>query len=285
MAAIVIGMNLALAYYKSGEIALAARELTTVRAVAPDNAQVTLLLADSWLRMGENAKVIQLLTPLAEKNAGDLAVAYLLGSALVRDKRVDEGQRVLNRIFEKGDSAESRLLLGTSKLNISDFAGALVDLEKSVEMNPQLPSANSYLGTARMATGDATGALESFRKELALNPSDYDSNLNIGVILRQDKEFAEAMKHLTMALRVRPGDIRVRYQVATIDLSEGRVDQARRSLEQLIQEVPSYTEAHVSLATAYYRLKRKEDGDRERAIVEKLNAEAQTRQPKGDVIR
>ncbi|HBY63000.1 MAG TPA: hypothetical protein DEH78_24530, partial [Solibacterales bacterium] len=82
-----------------------------------------------------------------------------------------------------------------------------------------------------------------------------------------------------------PGDIRVRYQVATIDLSEGRVDQARRSLEQLIQEVPSYTEAHVSLATAYYRLKRKEDGDRERAIVEKLNAEAQTRQPKGDVIR
>ncbi|HBY60676.1 MAG TPA: hypothetical protein DEH78_12695, partial [Solibacterales bacterium] len=120
-----------------------ARELTTVRAVAPDNAQVTLLLADSWLRMGENAKVIQLLTPLAEKNAGDLAVAYLLGSALVRDKRVDEGQRVLNRIFEKGDSAESRLLLGTSKLNISDFAGALVDLEKSVEMNPQLPSANS----------------------------------------------------------------------------------------------------------------------------------------------
>jgi hypothetical protein len=31
----------------------------------------------------------------------------------------------------------------------------------------------------------------------------------------------------------------------------------------------------VSLATAYYREKRKADGDRERAIVEKLNAEKQ----------
>jgi hypothetical protein len=29
----------------------------------------------------------------------------------------------------------------------------------------------------------------------------------------------------------------------------------------------------------YYRLKRKEDGDRERAIVQRLNAEAQAREP------
>ena len=35
----------------------------------------------------------------------------------------------------------------------------------------------------------------------------------------------------------------------------------------------------MSLATAYYRLKRKEDGDRQREIVAKLNAEAQARQP------
>ena len=35
----------------------------------------------------------------------------------------------------------------------------------------------------------------------------------------------------------------------------------------------------MSLATAYYRLKRKADGDRQREIVAKLNAEAQARQP------
>jgi hypothetical protein len=37
--------------------------------------------------------------------------------------------------------------------------------------------------------------------------------------------------------------------------------------------------AHVSLATVYYRLKRKADGDRERATVLKLNAESQANQP------
>jgi Tfp pilus assembly protein PilF len=53
------------------------------------------------------------------------------------------------------------------------------------------------------------------------------------------------------------------------------VEAARSHLESLVEEAPNFTEAHVSLATAYYREKRKADGDRERAIVEKLNGEKQ----------
>jgi cytochrome c-type biogenesis protein CcmH/NrfG len=55
--------------------------------------------------------------------------------------------------------------------------------------------------------------------------------------------------------------------------------EAARLLEALVSESPAFVEAHVSLATAYYRLKRKEEGDRQRAIVAKLSAEAQARQP------
>ena len=40
---------------------------------------------------------------------------------------------------------------------------------------------------------------------------------------------------------------------------------------------PNFLEAHVALATLYYRLRRKEDGDREQAIVERLTAEQQAR--------
>ena len=86
---------------------------------------------------------------------------------------------------------------------------------------------------------------------------------------------------LDRALRTRPGDLRTRYQIAAIYLSTGKVDEARKELEAVIQEAPKFPEAHVSLATAYYRLKRKEDGDRERALVLKLNEETQANQPKG----
>jgi Tfp pilus assembly protein PilF len=67
--------------------------------------------------------------------------------------------------------------------------------------------------------------------------------------------------------------------MATIALSQDKFDEACSELESIVKEAPQFTEAHVSLATAYYRLKRPGDGNRERQIVQKLTAEAQARQP------
>jgi Tfp pilus assembly protein PilF len=68
--------------------------------------------------------------------------------------------------------------------------------------------------------------------------------------------------------------------MAAAHLGVGEADRARELLEALVADTPAYIDAHVLLATTYYRLKRKDDGDRERQIVEKLTAEAQAKQPK-----
>ena len=59
----------------------------------------------------------------------------------------------------------------------------------------------------------------------------------------------------------------------------GQIEDARKGLEELTRQEPRFVEAHVTLATVYYRLKRKSDADRERAIVQKLNDEIQAQQP------
>ena len=41
-------------------------------------------------------------------------------------------------------------------------------------------------------------------------------------------------------------------------------------MEALIAESPDFAEAHATLATVYYRLHRSADGDRERALSQKL---------------
>ena len=64
-----------------------------------------------------------------------------------------------------------------------------------------------------------------------------------------------------------------------VELATGKLVDAQRHLEALVKEAPQFTEAHVSLATVYFRQKRKADGDRERAIVAKLNAERQANEP------
>ena len=76
-----------------------------------------------------------------------------------------------------------------------------------------------------------------------------------------------------------PGDLTARYQIALLDVGAEKFDDARMSLEKLIAESPKFVQGHVTLATIYYRLKRKEDGDRERAIVRQLMAENQAKEP------
>jgi tetratricopeptide (TPR) repeat protein len=220
-----------------------------------------------------------LLTPAQKADPENAAFNYLLGTALVRDGQTAQGQVIIDKILKNGDSAEARLLMGTTKFMVNDFAGALKDFARAVELNPNLPDVYSYYGLAMLSTGDQAGAKKAFERELRSDPNNFDANLRMGVLLRQDEENDEALKFFNHALEIRPGDFGVRYQIATVELAKGQLEQAQRDLEALVKEAPRFTEAHVSLATIYFRQKKKAEGERERAIVAKLNAERQANSP------
>jgi tetratricopeptide (TPR) repeat protein len=270
-----VRLNLGLAYYKAGQLPLAVSTLEKL----PHNLQTLTVLADCYLRLGQNKRVIDSLTPAQKANPDNAAFNYLLGTALVRDGQIAQGQVIIDKILKNGDSAEARLLMGTTKFMVSDFAGALADFAKAVELDPKLPDVYSYYGQALLSTGDQAGAKKAFQQELERNPNNFDSNLRVGVLLRQDEENDEALKFFHHALEIRPGDFGVRYQIATVELAKGQLELAQRELEAMVKEAPQFTEAHVSLATIYFRQKKKAAGERERAIVARLNAERQANSP------
>ena len=257
-----IWRNLALAYYKAGRISEAATELAALHKSQPADPQVTLLLADCWLRQGQDKQVIELLTPIATQRPDDLAVAYVLGSALVRDKQIERGQAMIDRIMRNGDSAEARLMLGTAKMGAMDYTGAITEFQKAVELNPNLPDVHAFLGVAQKESGDLEASRAEFQKEIQQNPNDFESNLNLAVLLKQDQEYEGARKLLDRALRVRPGHGSALCQLAAIELWTGKLEQARAGWNGIS-----------SRSRSFYRLKRKEDGDREKALVQKLTAE------------
>jgi len=271
-----VRLNLALAYFKTGEFRMAADTLkVVVPAEMPGNIQAITLLADCYLKLGQNKDVVSLLTPIQQSQPDNPTFIYLLGTALVRDDQTARGQVIIDKILRDGNSAESRLLMGTVKYQVSDFAGAREDFQEAVKANPALPEAYAYYGMALLSTGDQAGARKAFEQELKNDPNNFVSNLHVGVLLRQDEDNDAAMKYLHHALQIRPGDPGVRFQIASIELAEGRLDEAGRDLEALVKDSPGFIEAHVSLATLYFREKRKADGERERAIYAKLNAARQ----------
>jgi tetratricopeptide (TPR) repeat protein len=278
-----IRFNLALAYYKSEQIPAAAGELARVISAQPDNKNATLLLADCYLQMGEDKKVIELLDPKAQAHSDDLTLAYLLGNALIHDNQVEKGQVYIDKILRQGDSAQARMLMGSAHLAMLEYQNAVKQFAEAVKLNPQLPSVHSYYGRALMMTGETDQAKEEFVKELENNPNDFDANLQLGLLLKKDQNPDEALKYFRRALKVRPSDPNARFYVATLQVYQGQLTEALADLEKLVKDKPDFVEAHVMLATVYYRLKRKADGDRHQAIINKLNAERQANQPGSQV--
>ena len=272
-------LNLALAYYKTDNFADAIPELEKVSTADKDNRQVQTLLGDCYVHVGQNKKAIDLLLPVFEATTSDLAVDYVLGTALARDGQAALAERVINPIMVGGDSAEKHMLLGTAKFAARDYAGALGELRKAAEMNPNLPEVNSYYGQALFSNGHTEESRPIFERELANNPNDFQSNVHVGLLLKQDQKYDDALKFLKRAQASRPGDVAVRYQIALVKMAQGKDQVALDELEEIVSQSPKFLEAHVSLSTLYFRLKRKAEGNREREIVHQLTAERQAQEP------
>ncbi len=208
-----------------------------LHAAMPQENQATLLLADCELRLGENGKVIDLLRPMELQNPQDLAVAYMLGTALIRDKRVEEGQTLVNRILKNGDTAELRFLLGSQMFSAGDYLAAVKQFAAAIELNRSLPGLQSFYGQALLFTGDADGAAAAFKKELANDANSFESNLGLGQILAQRKQVDEARPYLEKAVRLRPNSPDALIAMGESQMALGKFD-ARVTLESAIHLAP-----------------------------------------------
>lgn len=273
-----IRLNLGLAYYKSARPVPAIAQLKHVVASDPEARNAYLVLADCYRQTGQDQELAALLKPRERMFGDDLAYAYLLGTALMHLNEVVDGQKYIDRIFRAGESAEGHLLMGVAHLGQQDYPAAKAELQRAVQLNPRLPTAHALYGRALLALGEQDAAERAFHAELDLNVNDFEANLQLGYVRKAAERFEDASSYLERAVTIRPGDLAARKLLASVRLQTGRVDEAARMLEALVQEAPDLIEAHVQLATAYNRLKRKDDAERERAIIDRLNAEAQAKQ-------
>jgi tetratricopeptide (TPR) repeat protein len=272
--------NLGLAYYKAARLPDAISTFEAVLSADPNNAKAVVLLADALLQSGKFQQVIDLLTPREPQFASDLAFGYVLGTALLRTGQQERAQVYLDRIFKAGESAEAHLLMGTALIETRQYPAAVVELRKAVELNPDLPTARTVYARALLGNGDHDGAIRELQRAVSGNPNDFEANLQLGALLRRDEKHQESVTYLRRAIELRPQDPAARFALGAALLSQGQLDDARRLLEGVVADVPDYTEAHVMLATCYYRLKRSEDAERHRAIAERLRAQEQERQRK-----
>jgi tetratricopeptide (TPR) repeat protein len=274
-----VRLNLALAWYKQADFVKAADELSELRKDHPEGQQSLYLLADCYLRLGKNGETVTLLQPAYNANPDDRVIDYALGTALIREGRLNEGERIIDRILKGGDNADVNLLMGAAQLAGGDPQKAVFTIRQALDKEPNLPGGWSLYGQALQDGGDSENAKDAFRHAVQADPNDFDANLRLGAILRHDGNPAGAGPYLEHALRLRPSSIPARYQVGSLNAALGKFELARKDLEQVEHDSPDFQEVHVQLAALYARMGLTSESQREREIVLKLNEKARAKGP------
>ena len=212
-----IRLNLALAYYKSGDVTRAAQELETLREASPGNPRLTLLLADCRFRLGQLDPVEELLRPVVAGDPDNRAALYLLSVALAQNGKVKESQPLVERLLEGGDSAETHFVLGSVAFAAGNMPEALQELTRALALNPTLPSLRSYYGRALLFTGDADAARKAFEETLTVDPNDYDAHYSLASILATRGSVEEARPHAERARQLRPQSAEAASLLASLD--------------------------------------------------------------------
>jgi tetratricopeptide (TPR) repeat protein len=158
---------------------------------------------------------------------------------------------------------------------MNEFERARDYAAEAARLNPRLPGLDTLRGTVLNYLGDAEGAAAALRKAVEADPKDSEAQLALGAVLLTGRDLDGARRHLQLALELNPKSTVARYEWAKLERAEGQVEAAAKDFEKVVHDDPNWAQPHVELAALYFRLNRQEDGERERAIFDRLTAEQQ----------
>ena len=235
----------------------------------PGNAELRLNLALAYYKNGDFAAAAPELQSLSKQRSGDARIAVLLGDCLVHLTRYDEAIALLGPV-EAAHPADldAAFVLGSALVRSGKPREGLPFIERVARSGN---GADAWLLAA--ATQLRMG---EFRKALEKDQNDFEANLQLGHILYEQRDLDQAAIFLGRALKIDPRSISARYEMALVKVAQRRDESAASDLESIAREVPAWLQPHVVLATLYYRLNRPSDGLREREIVARLTAEAES---------
>ena len=194
-------------------------------------------------------------------------VANTVGSAdtkhaflLLEQKQFAAAAKEAKELSEQyPNDSEAWKIAGFAELNLKQYAEAVKDLEKAVELQRNAkqvdPNTESALGQAYVLSEKYQEALPLLTAAIDRNPNQPDSTLIYyrGISEYKTGKIADAEKSFNQVLKLNPKDSLSVFYLAQIALAKNDLDGAIASLNRATVNDPRMTGAWALLTTAYLR--------------------------------
>lgn len=250
----------AVANYGLGAFEQSRKSAEKVIAQQPDNLLAVKILAGSLLKLGSFKDGLAVIEPWLKTNTPDLELYALAGELYLQAGDYDNAMRHLDRAMQINPNAPSILSRrAASHLARGDFEQAIGYFEQATKLSDQPGDADInqiMLLLGKKKYDQALLAIASFEKKLPANPVIH--NLRAGALLGKHDRPA-ARKSLEQALAVKADFLPALINLARLDLSEGKLEDARKRFEAVLNKDKDNAQVMMALADLASLQKRQQE--------------------------
>ncbi|MEA3036723.1 MAG: hypothetical protein QOH04_2495 [Sphingomonadales bacterium] len=248
-------LALALAAFRSGDLAAARRAAEAALAADPASPPLLSLAGLAAARMGDPSGAIPHFRRLLDLDPADGATRLNLATALVACGRFDEVVQAC------AAAADPRLLrvAAFAHQQAGRLAEAAEAYERVVASFPDDFESWNNLGNARFASGDLDGAIAAFGRAIDLRPDIPQIYVNLSEALSQAERFEDRARVMRTAAALAPADSAVQAELGLAEASVRNFPAAEAAYREAIRLDSGFNQAWLELGLLLENLNRVDD--------------------------
>ena len=145
---------------------------------------------------------------------------------------------------EGGQSAAARVLDGISKGEQGDYAGAIADFDRAIELDPDYALAYLNRGNAKSFKGDHEEAIIDFDRAIDLDPSNAEAYYNRGIAKRMRGDYDGAIADYDRTIEFDTNHAVAYNNRGTAKGANGDYVEAIADFDRAIELDPNYASAY-----------------------------------------
>ncbi len=274
--------NLGMLYFKDRDYNHAVEVLQSALAIDPNLHTASAMLGMSYFQLGVYEKAEPLLRAALSNNPKDDNVEMMLALLLIDRKNFNEAALHLNNFLERNpksqegwyllrktyllmsenalakineidpDSYITHEIAGEMNENAYNYAGALVEYKKAIDMAPHQAGTHMRMANAYWHIGEWQSAQAEFKAELANDPNNCTAYWKLGdAMIEAHNSYEDAISALNQSIDRCPTLMEARVDRARTLIRLGRQSEALPDLLVAEKNSPAEPTIHYLLASVY----------------------------------